>query len=87
MAYAFVICDEDGKGSWIRQPVWSEFGKELAYEVVSDSKVLLAGNDGYLILVLARVVEIMAKAKAAHEPGERATGVPVTIDTAVHNDT
>ena len=26
----YVISDEDGKGSWIRQPVWSEFGEKRA---------------------------------------------------------
>ncbi|MEK6287708.1 MAG: hypothetical protein AABO57_18475 [Acidobacteriota bacterium] len=76
--YAFVISDEDGKRSWIRQPFWSEFGKELSQEVVSDSQVLFAGDDDYLFLVLASVVETMAKAKAVHGPGRRANCVPIT---------
>ena len=66
MNYAFVISDEDGERSWIRQPLWSEFGKKLAQEVVSDSKVLFAGDDDYLFPVLARGAEILAKPKATH---------------------
>ena len=62
----YVISDEDGEGSWMRQPLWSEFGKKLAYEVVSDGKVLLASDDDYLFPVLAREAEIVAKAKAPH---------------------
>jgi hypothetical protein len=62
----YVIGDEDGKRSWIGHPVWSEFWKKLAQEVVSDSKVLFASDDDYLFLVLARGVEIVAEAKAAH---------------------
>jgi hypothetical protein len=74
----YVIGDEDGERSWIRQPFGSEFGKELAYEVVSDGKVLLAGDDDYFFLVLARGVEIVTEAIAAHGPRERASCVPIT---------
>lgn len=75
--YAFVISDEDGERSWIRQPIWSEFWKKLAQEVVSDGKVLLAVDDDYFFPVLAREAEIVAKAKTAHGPGERASCVPI----------
>jgi hypothetical protein len=74
----YVIGYEDGEMSWIRQPLWSEFGKKLAYEVVSDSKVLFAGDDDYFFPVLRRGVEIVAEAKAAHRRLERASSVPIT---------
>lgn len=67
----YVISDEDSERSWFRQPVWSEFGKKLAQEVVGNSEVLLAGDDDYLFPVLAREAEIVIKAKAPHGPGER----------------
>jgi hypothetical protein len=69
--YAVVILDEDGERSWIRQPVWSDFGKKITQEVVSDSQVLFAGDDDYFFPILAREAEIMAKAKAAHSWREK----------------
>jgi hypothetical protein len=67
----YVISDEDGKRSWIGHPVWSDFWKKLAQEVVNDSKVLLASDDDYLFPVIARDAGIVAKAKAAHGRRER----------------
>ena len=74
--YGVVINDQDAERSWIRQPLWNDFGKQLAQEVVSDSQVLLGRDDHYLLLAGATITETIAKANVDHGRIEKTTSVP-----------
>ena len=74
--YGVVINDQDAEMPWARHPLGSDFGKQLAQEVVSDRKVLLRRDDQYLLLGGDTITETIAKANVDHGRIEKTTSVP-----------